>query len=520
VQTTMEPAPAVLSPRRIQYAPLVLFGAALAVRLVFVHIAPNNTTDAWSRYQDALAWLKNPLHLPQETTTDAWLPLHIWLLGCVAWLGKSEMSARLFTVSVGSLTVLPYWGIVQRAFSRRAAFVSTLLLTLFGFHIAFSVTTGSEVPTIFFLAVGVYGWVRYRSEPTAGWLLLAALALGAACWCRFEAWLFSPVLSVMLLDFSHGWSGIWKNRRAWLHAGAFGVCASAGAASWMLLSFVKWGDPLALPHRTISLNLRFRAEVLRHGLLFRTLVAPGSVLASLSPLLLALALLGVLQVLLRGNPTARSLAFLLVVLFSFNEYNAVRYEITQARYTLMYSWLLIPFVLPGLESVSQRWPRAASGAALAGVVAFFVLWQGGIALYAQFGRSQAADKLDDMSPMIPLHREMRGLTKWLRLNASPSEATVLDDLNWESDTIMRFSGLDPSRTFRVTPELYANPSLLNGQVEDFIRRQNPRIVICSPYGLIGKAWHVGDLQGLQAPVAGIRLRLAWQGAFWRVYRIQ
>src|SRR5579864_5478460 len=100
---------------------LLLFLLAFGIRFIFVYIAPNGTTDAWSRYHYAVLWLQHPGSLPQATSTDAWLPLHVWLLGAVLWLVKSELGARIFTAVLGAATVAFFWGIVQRAFNRQVA---------------------------------------------------------------------------------------------------------------------------------------------------------------------------------------------------------------------------------------------------------------------------------------------------------------------------------------------------------------------------------------------------------------
>ena len=172
----------VINSRSIVLAAPLLFLAALGIRLPFLFVAPNGTTDAWSGYHYAL-WLRHPGSLPKATSSDAWLPLYFWLIGGVLWLFKTEMAARVFTTILGALTIVSLWGIVARAFDRRVAWASSLLLALFGFHIAFSVTTGSEVPTIFFMAVGTYAWVRYAMRKSAIWVLLSALMFGAACLC-------------------------------------------------------------------------------------------------------------------------------------------------------------------------------------------------------------------------------------------------------------------------------------------------------------------------------------------------
>lgn len=497
----------------------LLFLLTLIIRLVFVPITHNNTTDAWSRLHNAQLWLQHPTALPVATSTNAWLPLHFWLLGTVLWVIKSETAARVFTVLLGTLTVVLCASIWMRAFGRRIALASSLVLALFGLHIAFSITTSSEAPTIFFLAAGIYGWIRYTSEPHWRWLLLSTLALNAASLCRFEAWLVPPVLSLMLLDFSRGWSSVFSNAGARLKALRFAVCTSLGAVGWVIFSLIRWGDPFELPHRTAWLNTQFRPLVLRHSFYFRLLTVPGSLVISLSPLVVALAILGLVVVIARDREKARGLALVALVLLGFNWWNSIRYEVTQARYTLLYSWLLIPFAFEAVRWIYQRRPAASSRVAFSAVIGFFVLWQAGIMLGAVYAPPSMADRLGVLSPTQPLHHEMRGLTGWLTANSSSHDTLILDDFNWGSSTVSRFAKLDPTRTFEISPEDYVNPAPLKARLARFVNERHPNILICSPYGPIGKAWSINSQKTMVVEDLGIQLDLRWQGEYWRIYNI-
>lgn len=504
--------------RRPDLALLAVFILGLGVRLWFIHVAPNNTTDAWSRYLGAESWLRNPGRLPNATSSDAWLPLHFWLLGIVLWIAKTELAARVFTALLGSLTLLFCWGIWKRAFDLEVAFFSTLLLALFGFHIAFSVTTSSEVPTICSLAAGVYGWTRYSTEGGWRWLVLAGAAFGAASLCRFESWLYPVVLTPALADFSAPWPAV-LSWRAWRRAVPFGLVTALGPVAWLVFSFVKWGDALELPHRTAWLNLHFRPTILRHSLDFRLATVPVSLVISLSPLVIGLAAFGLLRTFASASRVKRSLAVLVLTLLAFNCWSAVKFEATQARYTLTYSWLLIPFAFDSLRWMAGRWRWAARPAAWAGCVAFLLLWQIAIILGASRAPSSIADHLRVISPAVPLPRELQNLIDWLRNNVSPHEAVVLDDFNWESQTVVRFSPLDPSRTFQITPEDYADADLLRQQLDDFIQRYHPQLLVCSPYGPAGSLWGVDDRETLTDQALGFQLALKWRGEHWRVYEI-
>jgi hypothetical protein len=496
----------------------LLFLFALGVRLIFVHIAGNNTTDAWSRYHYAVVWLQHPASLPQATATDAWLPLHFWLLGGVVSLTGSEMGARIFTALLGSLTVVLVWSIIARTFDRRIATVSAVVFALFGFHIAFSVTTSSEAPTIFFIASGLYAWLRFAESKKWLWALCSALALGAANLCRFEPWLCAPLLAVMLLDTSQRAGTVWTDRPQIWRAGGFLVLGSAAAMGWLIFSFIKWGDPMELPHRTMWLNLHFRPADLHHSLIFRFFTVPLSILISISPVIAILACFGLLSVFADRKHAARPIAVLVIVLFAFNFWNSVRYEVTQARYTLLYTWLLIPFAFEGLRYLARRWPRFNSRGAFAGVMLFFVFWQAGIMLGAAKGPYRIADRLAQMSPALPLQHEMRLLTSWILKN-HPSGPMILDDFNWDSRAVARVTHLNADETFQITAQDYVDQSLLDRELGEFIAKHHPDLLIASPDGPIGKLWSVDDHEQLEIQNLSIQLKQKWKSEHWRVYEV-
>jgi len=498
---------------------LWVFLASLAVRVVFLGIAPNNTTDAWSRYRDAAGWLQHPGILPRVTLEGAWLPFHIWLLGAVLWITNSEMSLRIFTVLLGTATILFYWGIVERAFGARVALASSLLLALFGFHIAYSVTTGSEVPTIFFIAAGIYAWLRFVSQADWPWGILSAAMFGMASLCRFEAWICAPILAIMVLDWGDRQSSFLVQKDLLRRALGFGLLASVPAIGWMIFSFLRWGDPLMLPHRTIEINRHAGPAILHHSILFRLFTVPASLALSLSPLVLGLAVVGLVITFSPRLRPARSLAALALSLLAFNYWNSIRYEVTQARYTLLYAWLLIPFAFQGLLWLGERWTWMKSRLAFAVVVGLFILWQAGIIAGAAFAPTRVADRLGAMSPTVPLHREERALTDWLLANHPPSAAVILDDFNWESVAIARFARLDLARTFRITPAYYSDGALMRQQLERFVNDQHPALLVCSPYGPIGGIWPAEDGEQLNVQNTVLHLQLQWRGERWRVYAV-
>lgn len=223
----------------------------------------------------------------------------------------------------GAFTVLPYWGMLRRVFEPRVAFWSALLLALFGFHIAYSVTTSSEGPTIFFFVLGFYVWVRFRLGDGWVWLLPCGLGFIAASPSCVET--NGELRPGRLRD-----STAWKPNPG----------KSAGVIGWMLYSFWAWGDPLAAAKRNA-----WTAQYLQpqHSLVHRLLAVPGALVVTLSPLVVGLATWGLVQTRVRTESLKRALAVVALFMVSLQVLNSVTSNLTMARFTLMYSWLLIPY---------------------------------------------------------------------------------------------------------------------------------------------------------------------------------
>ena len=490
---------------------------ALAVRLPFVWIAPNNGTDALSRYEYSLDWLKAPSRLPVATSDHHWLPLHFWLLGAVLSVWHSEVSARLFTVLLGALTILPYWGIVRRVFDRGVAIASATALALFSYHVAYSVTTSSEAPTLFLLGCAVYCWVRLLQGDRWEWCIPAGACLSAASLIRFDAWIFVAITTILLLNFSSV-RDLLSDRSAWWRAVLFGLMAAAGAFGWMVYSQIKWGDYMELPHRNVA-ALESILPVLRHSLPFRMVVIPVSVLTALNIVAL-LGAVGIVWVLAQGSRPARGLAILTLAIFAWSYFNSVHHELTEARYTLMYDWLLIPFAFEGLRRFAEHgpggWPARKGYAA---TLALFVAVETASAVAGHYGPASVADRLGPMSPGLEPHLDTRGLVHWLRVNVQEPDTVVMDEFGFQSGTILHLSGIEHSRAFEIDEVAYSNRDVLDKEVTAFIQSRHPGYAVCSPDGPLGHLWSLDDRDQVDLPSLGISLNMEWRGPHWRVYRI-
>jgi hypothetical protein len=502
---------AILSDNPSRLTGFWLFLLALVTRLVFLFLAGNNGTDAWERYLIARSWLQDPSHLPSEV----WLPMHFWLLGASLFVWNSEWAPRLLTVFFGALTALPYWGLLRRVFNPRVAFWSTLVFAFFGLHIAYSVTTSSEGPTIFFLVFGCYAWVRFREEEEWRWALLSGLAFSAASLCRVEPWLYIPVLTLGLLERSPNSAAAWPTRKAWLRMIGFAAFASVGAVGWMTYSLLKWRDPFAVATRSAWLSAHLN---IHQPLLNRMIAVPGALFVTLSPFILVLAIIGLIWTLLRAELPAFAIAALVLILVAVNFYTSVTKNSTMARYTLVYSWLLIPFAFEALQSLSLRWPWSGNRKTFASVILFFLIWQAGIIVGAQYGPPAIADKLASVSPTLPLSVELRSLVLWLRTNRTPQDALIFDDFNYEAMDVIRYAHIPSSKYFQV-PYL-VDPTVVEKQVVDFVESQHPRFLVYSPSGLLRRIWPLDGQTEIDLAKPRVRLKERWQQHDWEVYEIE
>ena len=493
--------------------PALLFAVAILVRLLFLFVTLNNGGDSFARFSLAQGWLRTPNRLP----SDVWPPFHFWLLATALAIWNSEWSARALTMLLGAVTVVPFWGIVRRLFDRQVALYASLTLAVFGFHIGYSDTTSSEVPTVFLLVLGLYCWLRFRNGDGWRWLLAIAPVFGAACLTRFEPWLWLPVLTVLLLDFSSGLRSVLTNRTAWIRAIAFGVASSAGAIGWMIYSFLRWSSPFAQAAQTQLLQETVYAYM-RPPLWYRVVVVPGSLVVSLSPLLPALAVLGMVLIFARRRLLPAVPAILLLVLAGAHEANSVRQSLTMSRYTLVYSWLLFPYAFEGVRWLRDKSARLAVPNLHVAVLALFLLWQAGVTAGSYVGPDWSVDRLSMVSPTLPLTREARTIINWLRENRGPNDAILMDTYHDWSTDILRFSGVSLEDAYRVPYP--ADPVALRNKVTAFLSTRHPRLLVYSPEGELGRILHPSPGSAAELPEYGIRLHRQFQTTNFVVYSIE
>jgi hypothetical protein len=127
------------------------------------------------------------------------------------------------------------------------------------------------------------------------------------------------------------------------------------------------------------------------------------------------------------------------------------------------------------------------------------------------------DKMSVVSPTLPLSRELRELTKWLKAHAAAGDFLIVDDFNYEGADILRFSGIPASQAFAFPAG--ADRALMESQLHDFVNDKRPHFLVYSPRGRLGRIWALGSDREIEPAGYNLLLRQRWQWANYRVYEI-
>ncbi len=161
----------------------------------------------------------------------------------VMGFGLSRFSIRLLSLFVGTLTLVLLYVSVKRAFGRRAAWISTLLLAVMPWHVMISRWALDANLLPFFLLLGTYTVTRVLQRETSfGWHILSLVPWALGLYAYAMAYVVVPVLILLILVFYR--KQIWARNKAWL--AAFGVFAflAMPIALFLIKNFVLQ-DPLA-----------------------------------------------------------------------------------------------------------------------------------------------------------------------------------------------------------------------------------------------------------------------------------
>ena len=219
------------SPRALRHALLVALARVCVSLFVLGSGFRAISDDDYSRVVIAARFAQHPSLDPSGTS---WLPLPFWLYGVpMALFGDSLTTARVVAVLLGAgSSVLVWVAARQLGLSERAALGGALFAVVLRYGSWLSAATVPEAPTAALILVGVVCLVN-PSPRARAW---AGVALGAACFCRYEAW--APALFFGVLT---GVEAVRTRRRELWIGAAFSMLP---IGSWLLHGVVRHGDAL------------------------------------------------------------------------------------------------------------------------------------------------------------------------------------------------------------------------------------------------------------------------------------
>jgi hypothetical protein len=215
--------------------------------------------DDYARVTIAARFAAQPSPDPSGTS---WLPLPFWLYGAPMWLfGDSLTTARCVAVLLGGISaILVFVSARWLGLPARAALFGALAAILLPYGAWLSAATVPEAPCAALVLLGAVSLVRPE------WKLRAAggLALGAACFCRYEAWAPAAVFGlVSALDAR-------KRRELRLLLGT--ALSLAPIALWLLHGVARHDDALFFVARVTQYRAALGGE--RSGLLDALISTP------------------------------------------------------------------------------------------------------------------------------------------------------------------------------------------------------------------------------------------------------
>jgi 4-amino-4-deoxy-L-arabinose transferase-like glycosyltransferase len=184
---------------------VLLLLVGFVVRLVYVGVIPGglNQDEAYAGYEaysmfhygvDSHGY-HNPVYM--SWWGDGGNAMYSYLsIPAVAIFGLNLFSIRITQAILGCITLVLVYLLVTKLFNKRLGMCVLFLFVISPWHIMIS-RWGLEANTlIFFLILGLLGFVYAIKNHHTKWLLLMSIGLGCACYCYAPAWLLVPFMVI------------------------------------------------------------------------------------------------------------------------------------------------------------------------------------------------------------------------------------------------------------------------------------------------------------------------------------
>lgn len=315
-----------------------LFGLALITRIIAYPFADVVAADGVAR----LFLAEHAHYFGGELYSYQWPSLHIHFLSLSQMIfGDRVIGPGIFDILLGAGAVVPFYLFTKNIFSKQGAFYAALIFSFCPLVFRNSFLPLSEIYNIFFCAMALWciseGLIR--TEKKIRWALFAGLFITVACGGRLEPWVLALLLGIILLF-----------HRQWKMFIVFGMAASLFPVYWLILCYIKTGDPLISMHlveyqnfEVIKINAQqsSKTELVRRFLFF-----PFSWFVVLTPVTAFIIVKMMFSIGRHFKRNKTQSLFLMsfifwVLVFTYETLAGLR--ATQHRFTLILLLLSIPF---------------------------------------------------------------------------------------------------------------------------------------------------------------------------------
>ena len=494
---------------------LLLFG--FLTRATSFLLSKNHDGDSIIRTVMGADWLRDPF-LITHANPVTWVfgPLHYYLIGLSLLIWDNLWhSPRLVSLILGTLTIIPFYYLIELKFGKRIAIYSTSFFCLYTLHVRYSAVATSEAAYLFFLIVSIFLFFRLKATGKISFLLFSAVFLNLASMMRYDAVLFVPILGVLLLvnqDAKLRFELTANNLRK---AILFAFVSLVFIVVWMVGDFRFNHDAFysistaQAEHLTlIKDNLASRGHLL--NTLYNLLFWPTTVFFSFTPVVFLLTLIG----LFKSTVRLKHVDFL--ILF-WAVYSCYAYQSTFgqslapfARYSTTFGVFLLPFAGVGLSSlvasIAQKKARLLTVFVfLSMAVCFGIMIPFGVP-----GKPHLPDKMSSVSPVTFLPYYVEELIAWVDENVTPSDIIILDSQAHESILIKFYSKLSDQQ---VKMRWENDDGLMQ-----FIQRHRPKYLLYSPYGKIKRLFSLNPANSIQKE-KGLVFQLLFKTKNYHIYRL-
>jgi 4-amino-4-deoxy-L-arabinose transferase-like glycosyltransferase len=457
----------------------LLLVAVLLPRLLVFPVNENLHGDAVVRVELAERWLAAPHWIGSfEDGAYQFGPLHLYLTGVAlaAW-PEREDAGRLVSLLFGVLSVIPLYLLTRRLFGWKAGLASGLAFAAWGMHIQMSTTAASEAFALFLVLSVLALFARGREESRFSPLFFAAILLNLACATRYDVWLLMPLLCLLLL---FGGQDRWASvTRAVL----FGLLCLPFPLLWMQGNELASGNPF----QAVSYIEAFHRSWVHSGVgyygelgyrLHNLGFWPAMALSTLSPLVGALAMVGLVHV-WRRRPEHRWLVWVVVAPTAYFTFRgAVLLDFAPlGRFTVNQLATLLPFVAVGFGVIALRVSQPVRHG-LVGATALLAVavptWMGLVTMEPD---RRLATTLSPVSPLSLNARDLMQVAQWFKAEVGPGEGAVVVDTDPRYGDIQLafYSGLAEDRILRARWPNF----------DKLLERTTPEYLVTSTRGTLG-----------------------------------